>query len=340
MKRNTYPAGKLPHADLARLIQTYTHTDPRLIVPPALGEDAAVIDFGDRYLVAKTDPITFATEAIGWYAVHVNANDIAVMGATPRFFLATILLPEGDATPELTESIFASLYEAAGSLGITVCGGHTEITCGLDRPIVVGQMLGEAAPDRLIRSSGLEPGDALILTKGLAIEATAVIAREKQSELLKKGYSRRFVDRCAAFLEDPGISVVEDARIAADAGGVHAMHDPTEGGVATGLFELAAASGVGMEIDAEALPIAPEPARLCREFGLDPLGVISSGALLVGCAAEAAPRILEALKRAGIPAARIGAVRESGFGLKLRKEGRLVPLPAFSVDEITRLFGA
>ena len=338
MNSRSYPAGKLPHAELARLIQDYTHDDPRLIVPPGLGEDAAVIDFGDRYLVAKTDPITFATDAVGWYAVHVNANDIAAMGAIPRFFLATILLPEGKATPELAESIFASIHQAAGHLGITVCGGHTEITRGLDRPIVIGQMLGEVEPDRLVRSSGLKAGDALILTKGLAIEATAIIAREKREELLQRGFSADFLDRCAGYLETPGISVVRDARIAAEAGDVHAMHDPTEGGVATGLFELAAASGVGLEIETDALPISPESTRLCDEYQLDPLGIISSGALLVGCSPDSAQTILTALQSAGIPAACIGTACEPSFGLQLNRDGQLFPLPEFSTDEITRLF--
>ena len=137
-----YPAGKLPPAELSRLLAAYTHRHERLLVPPTVGEDAAVIDCGDRLLVAKTDPITFASDEIGWYAVHVNANDIAAMGATPRFFLSTILLPEERATPELAESIFRSIHQAAESLDIAVCGGHTEVTYGLDRPLVIGQMLG------------------------------------------------------------------------------------------------------------------------------------------------------------------------------------------------------
>ena len=133
---NTYPAGKLPHAELGRLLAAYTHHHEHLLVPPTLGEDAAVIEFGDRLLVVKTDPITFATDQIGWYAVHVNANDIAAMGAVPRFFLSTILLPARQATPALAESIFRSIYEAATSLDIVVCGGHSEITHGIDRPLV------------------------------------------------------------------------------------------------------------------------------------------------------------------------------------------------------------
>lgn len=333
-----YPAGKLPHEVLERLIGAYTHADPRLVVGPGVGMDAAVIEMGDRYLVVKTDPITFAAEEIGWYAVQVNANDIAAMGAAPRFFLAAILVPAAQATPELIESIFRSIHQAADSLKIAVCGGHTEITPGLDRPIVVGQMIGEVEPARLVRASGLRVGDALLLTKGLGIEATAILARERGEELRRRGYEQDFLERCRDFLRDPGLSVVRDARIALGAGQVHALHDPTEGGVATGLMELAVASGVGLEIFAEALYLAPQTERLCAEFGLDPMGVISSGALLIGCAAADAPAITEALAQEGIRAACIGAVRPEEFGLQLRRSGERAPLPRFAVDEITRIF--
>ena len=341
VSRRTFRAGKLPHEVLERLIGRYTRPDPRLVVPPGLGEDAAVIDFGDRYLVAKTDPITFATDAIGWYAIHVNANDIASMGAVPRFFLATIIVPEDQASEALVESIFRSIHEAAAELDITVCGGHTEFTHGIDRPIVVGQMLGEVERDRLVRSSGLVPGDSILLTKGMAIEATAIIAREKRHELLGRGYDVAFLDRCAEYLTDPGISVVADARLATGAGQVHAMHDPTEGGAATGLMEIALASGVGLEVLEEGLYISPDSARLCTEYGLDPFGVISSGALLIGCPAGDETAIARALRGAGIDAHRIAEVRGPDFGLQLRRcDHTLVPLPRFEVDEITRLFQA
>ena len=334
-------AGKLPHDLLERLIGDYTGgRDPRLLVPPGLGEDAAVIDFGDRCLVIATDPVTFATDDIGWYAVHVNANDIAAMGAEPRFFLATIILPEKTASPDLVESIFRSIHAAADEMDITVCGGHTEITHGIDRPIVVGQMLGDVPRDRLVRSSGLLPGDVVLLTKGMAIEATALIAREKTQELLTRGMDSGLLDRCAAYLRDPGISVVVDARAAVAAGDVHAMHDPTEGGVATGLFELASASHVGLEVDEGALHLSPESARLCGEFDLNPFGVISSGALLVGCPESASAAIIDALSQAGIRADAVAAVRPVEFGLQLRRGRNLVPLPRFEVDEITRLFAS
>ncbi len=261
------PAGKLPLALLETLLQRFAPSDPRLVVGPRAGEDAAVIDFGDRYLVAKTDPITFATNEIGWYAVNVNANDIAVMGATPRWFLATVLLPAGRATAELAEEIFGQIHAACAALGVSLAGGHTEITAGLDRPIIAGMMLGEVAPGRLITKAGSQPGDALLIVKPAPIEGTALIALERSGTLRERGYGPAFIERCQGFLRRPGISVVAAARLAADTAEIHAMHDPTEGGVATGLLEISRAGGVGLVVDLDAIPIAPEGAVLCRSSG-------------------------------------------------------------------------
>lgn len=337
MMMQTYPLGKLPAAHLARLLTTYAPTDPRLIAGGAVGQDVAVIDFGDRYLVAKTDPITFATSKIGWYAVNINANDVACAGATPRWFLATLLLPQNQTTPALVDEIFEQIHTACRALNITVAGGHTEITYGLDRPIVVGQMLGEVAPERLILTAGAQPGDDLILTKGIAIEATTIIAAEKQADL-RAHFDEATLARCAAFLEKPGISVVKDAAIAAAAGHVHAMHDPTEGGVATGLHELAEAAGLGLEIFAPRLPFLPETRALCHHFGLDPLGVIASGALLIAAPPLASADIVAALQAAGINSAVIGRTHPPEFGRWLAGDGDRRPLPTFARDEITRLF--
>ncbi len=181
--RRFLEVGKLPQDLLGRLLQRYTGRDERLLVGPAIGVDAAVIDFGDRCLVATTDPITFVAEQIGYYAVVINANDVACMGARPRWFLATVLLPERGADEEVVEGIFAQLADACSRLEVVLCGGHTEITAGLDRPIVVGQMLGEVSRERLVSSAGLHPGDQLILTKGIPIEGGSIIARERAAEL-------------------------------------------------------------------------------------------------------------------------------------------------------------
>ncbi|MCS7222856.1 MAG: AIR synthase family protein [Anaerolineae bacterium] len=332
------PVGKLPADLLESLLQRYGGRDPRLVVGPKAGEDAAVIAFGDRYLLAKTDPITFATDEIGWYAVNVNANDIAVMGGRPCWFLATVLLPAGQATPEMADAIFAQIYAACEELGIALAGGHTEVTYGLDRPLVIGAMLGEVERDRLVTKAGARPGDAIVLVKAIPIEGAALIAREKRAELRERGYSDDWVLRIAKFLHNPGISVLQPAQIACQVTQIHAMHDPTEGGLATGLAEIARAAEVGLIVDLDAIPVLPEGERLCAEFGLDPLGTIASGSLLVVLPEEEVPVLRAALEAAGHPVAVIGRVQEAKDGVWALQRGQRVPLPCFPTDEIAKLF--
>jgi hydrogenase expression/formation protein HypE len=197
-------AGKLPHADLRRLLGTLGNNDPRVLLGPDIGRDAALISFGSTTLIAKTDPVTFATSDIGWYAVQVNANDIAVSGGTPKWFLATVLLPEGESLAT-AEKIFGQLKSAADSLDIALVGGHTEITIGLPRPIVVGMMLGEAPPSETISAAGAQVGDSVILSRGIAIEGTAILATELRDRLVKLGVTPATLDSAAGFIRDPGI---------------------------------------------------------------------------------------------------------------------------------------
>lgn len=331
-------AGKLPLPLLEELLTRFAPDDPRIVVGPRAGEDAAVFDFGDRYLVAKTDPITFATSEIGWYAVNVNANDVAVMGARPRWFLATVLLPEGQATREMAEGIFGQIADACAALGVSLAGGHTEITVGLGRPIISGTMLGEVSRDRLIRTAGAQIGDAVLLVKPIPIEGTALIALERAPELRQRGYAEEQIVQAQNYLHNPGISVVAPALLAAETGLVHAMHDPTEGGVITGLLEIARAAGVGLCVDLDAIPISALSDRLCREFGLDPLGTLASGAVLLTTAQADAQRLYDQLGAAGYPTSQIGVVTKASEGLVALRAGRPVPWPAFAADEITRLF--
>lgn len=333
---NFLPLGKLKLEHLQKLLQTYTSTDDRVVIGSKVGEDAAVIDFGDTYLVAKTDPITFVADDIGWYTIVVNANDIATRGAIPKWFLATILLPENRTTEEMVETIFAQLSEACRRYQITFCGGHTEVTYGIDRPIVIGQMLGEVAKDKLITTSGAWVGDDIILTKGVAVEATSVIARVKYEEL-RGEYSEEFLQTCKQFIYTPGISIVEEALSAVQFGQVHAMHDPTEGGLATGLHEIAEAAGVGVHIDYDSLVIFPETDQLCRKYHLDPLGIIASGALVLTTPPQETQRILEGLTGKGIQASVIGRIVSSQEGRKLYRE-RWNLLPIYEQDEITKIF--
>ncbi|MGQ9494596.1 MAG: AIR synthase related protein, partial [Anaerolineae bacterium] len=252
------PVGKLNPELLAQLLQLQGWPDERVVLGPRIGEDAAVIDFGDRYLVAKTDPITFATEEIGWYLVQVNANDLATTGAMPRWLLVTLLLPEDKTTLELTHRLSAQIDAACRELHIALVGGHTEVTYGLDRPIAIGHMLGEVAKEKLITTAGACVGDDLVLLKGIAIEGTSIIAREMSEELLLRGYTPDFIARAKNYLYHPGISIVREAMLAIHSATIHAMHDPTEGGLAMGLHELAMAARVGVWVDEEAVPIWPE----------------------------------------------------------------------------------
>jgi hydrogenase maturation factor len=334
----TLPTGKLPLEQLARLLSQVAPIDPRVLVGPGVGLDCAVIDLGNgNCLVAKSDPITFATDAIGWYAVHVNANDVATTGAAPRWFLATILLPAGKADVPLADSVLRQIHTACAEIGASLVGGHTEVTYGIDRPIVAGSMLGEVARDRLITPSGARPGDVLLLTKRVAVEATSILAREKRDRLTDR-FDAAFLDRARQFLYAPGISVVRDAQVAIGAGRVHAMHDPTEGGLATGLHELATAAHVGLEIDAEAVPIYSETRLLCDVFGLDTWGVIASGALLMAVQAGDADRVADALRANAIEAAIIGRVVERERGVTVRDASGVKPLKTFSRDEIAKVF--
>ena len=300
-----FPVGKLPAEQLRLMLQLLPRRDPRVVVGPRLGEDAAVIQMGDRDLVVTTDPVTMAAEHVGWYAVHVNANDVAVLGARPRWFFPVLLLPEGAATHAMVTGIMQEIAAACDALGVTVGGGHTEITPGLGRPIVVGQMIGEVERGAWVDKSSLQPGDRVLLTRGVAIEGTAILAREK-SDGLKGRVPEELLARARGMLTDPGISVVDAALAAVAAGGVRAMHDPTEGGVLTGLSELAAGSGLGIRVDGDRIPVYPETAAVCGALGIDPVGLIASGALLIGARPAACDGVIEALARRGITATAIG----------------------------------
>ncbi|MDP2895628.1 MAG: AIR synthase family protein [bacterium] len=330
------PVGKLNIAHLEALLASVKVSDPRVVVGPRVGEDAAVIDFGDRYLIAKTDPITFTAERIGWYAVNINANDVAVMGATPKWFLATVLLPEGKTTRRLADEAFDDIRLACEELGVSLCGGHIEVTLGLPRPIVVGQMLGEVEKDKLVRNDRTEVGDDIVLIGGVAVEGTSVVAREKGDEL-RRIFGDDFVNRAKQFLTEPGISVVRAALLAAASAKVNAMHDPTEGGIATGLHELALASGTGMLVHRDMIFVYPETETICEHYGLDPLGVLASGALLMATSSQETPRLLAAMRKARFRCSVIGKAVPKREGIRIKSGERIRRLPRYDSDELTKI---
>ena len=329
--------GKIDPDILGKLISDYTHKEDRVIIGAGIGEDAAIIDMGSSYLVAKTDPITHVTSEIGHYAVNINANDIAAMGGKPMWFLATILMPAASSADEL-KCIFSQLSESCKELGISYCGGHTEVTHSVNNPVVIGHMLGEVGRDNLKPTSEARLGDDLIMTKSSAIEATAIIALEKEKEL--RGHlGNKLLARAKNYLYNPGISVVKEASVVSSIKEVHALHDPTEGGIATGIFEMATASDLGVEVHYDKIPISEETLKLCEPYHVDPLGTFASGSLLIAVSPSVSEDVISRLSAVGITAARIGVMMPREEGMRLIKNGENLPLPVYHQDEISKIFG-
>jgi hydrogenase maturation factor len=253
------------------------------------------------------DPITGAVERIGWLAVNVNANDVATFGVEPAFLFSCMLLPE-NAKRKLVETISAQMNAAAKDLGIAIVGGHCESTPGLINPIVVGCTMGLTEKGCYVTAGGAKPRDKLILTKSAGIEGTAILATDRE-QTLKKTMSATMLQAAKNFYSQ--ISVVKDALTAFKTGGVHAMHDPTEGGIAGGIHEMADASNIGAKIFEEAIPVQPETVKICSHFQIDPLQLISSGALLISAEAKSANAIVRNLKLKRIQSAVIGEFTEN-----------------------------
>nr|MDO8084888.1 AIR synthase family protein [Candidatus Sigynarchaeum springense] len=317
--------GKLPPEILKDFLYKYTtaKSDPRVRNMPGPGDDAAVIDMGQYCIVSKTDPITMAVDNLGYYVVNINANDVVTKGAVPRWFQSTLLFPEGSSKDDV-ERVFFDIKKSCEELGISVIGGHTEITPVVKKPVAIGNMMGEVLKqplstetkkgevekERLIDATRVDNGDDVILVKGIAIEATGLIATEKPDLLKAKGFDSAFINKCKEFLRNPGINASTPAIAAFKAGKIHAMHDPTEGGLATGLRELALASGCGITVRADAIPYYDETRRACELLGLDPLGLIASGTLLIAAGPARAEAIVAAIRRAGIECADVGRVAD------------------------------
>ncbi len=326
--------GKLPPEMLRRLLDSL-HTAEDVLVGPSVGEDAAVVDVGGTIVVLKGDPITFPTDEVGWYALNVNANDVACMGARPRWFLAEILLP-AMVGKETAENVFDSLERAAKRVDVVLCGGHTEITDAVIRPVVGGFLVGTLVTDRPLCKRDIRPGDAVVLVKGAGVEGVSIIARSAPDRV-GEAFGEDFLRRAENFLYEPGIGVADIAVRLAGMEGVKAMHDPTEGGVATAVVEAVSAAGCGVEIDRGAVTVYDECRRLCDLFGLDPYGLISSGALLVFSREDVVADILSLCDGIGVPAARIGTVREDRRCVWRTPTG-LEEIPVYHSDEIVRFF--
>ena len=339
-KTKILKTGKLDIDILKKFLERNVILDPQVVIGPKIGEDAAVIDLGkgtNHYWVVTSDPITFTTEEIGYYGVVVNLNDIATMGAIPKWFLATLLFPEGSES-RIIEKVFRQVHNACQQFKISWIGGHTEITPGIEKMILSGHMIGEVKKNKLVTTSGARAGDLLLLVKGVCIEGTSIMAREKEAELLKRGISSSLIRKAKKFIFDPGIEVLRAARIACEVGSVHSMHDPTEGGLINGMIEMAWASEKEIEVDLEKVLVYKESRILCQEFGLNPLGVIASGALLLTVSPSDLSPIQKAFRKNSIPFQVIGKVKK-GPARVLRIDGKKrKELEPFPRDEILKIY--
>ena len=327
--------GKLPNDLLAGFLAGAAGDDPAVLVPPRVGEDVVALDLaGAELLVAHGDPITLGGEDVGRAAVLVNLNDIAASGAEPRWLLATVLLPAGT-TPSQALAQLRGLAAAADETGVTLVGGHTEVTDAVVRPVVALTTLGTLRRAELKDKRSARTGDRILLTKTLAMEGAALLAEELGERLRGLGMSDAELDACRALRERASIRA--EARIARDVPGVRAMHDVTEGGLATALRELAAASGRGVLVHRDRIPVSPETHRLCTLLGADALGLIASGSLLICCDPAEAADLAGTLAAAGVPATDIGELTEENAGIVALERDRPAPWPAFAVDEAARL---
>ncbi len=330
------PAGKLPNDLLREFLNQFVFDDPSIIINPGVGEDTAAVNVEpEEVLVLKSDPITFATDSIGQYAVLINANDIATSGAKPRWLLTTLLFPSG-VTPSEIGLVIEELKIFCKKWDITLCGGHTEITDAVTRPVVTGMMAGTVSRSRLIDKRNMAPGDRVLLTKGVAVEGTAIIAREFGDRLKSLGMNDSEIDSGRRFLAN--ISIITEARIAAESKATSGMHDVTEGGLANAMEELSIAGGHRIKINMDTIPVYSQTVKICQLLDIDPLGLIGSGSLLICCREAACDNLMAAIGKAGIDVTCIGEVLQPGSGITAEKDRQPVPWPQFETDEITRLF--
>ena len=323
--------GKVPPEILERIVYANLGIkDSDVLLGPGLGEDAALIQIGDKVIVAATDPITGAIEDVGWLAVHANANDIATFGVPPRWFLATVMIPNGY-RPEDLGAIMEQIDDASKKLGVSVVGGHSEITERINQPIVAGFMIGMTDNGNYVTSHDAKSGNDLIMTKTAALEGTSILATEGHS-FLSKHLDKHVLDHAKKMREQ--ISVVKEGIAAYDTGFVTAMHDPTEGGIANGIHELCDASGVGVEINYDSISIAESTTSICEILDVNPLELISSGCMLICCDSEHSNDVVRTLDTIGIESIIIGSMTKDIKYRRVRKDGKYIELVRPKTDAL------
>ena len=313
--------GKIDYELLEKMISRYSFRDKSVVIGPNIGIDCTVLDAGKEYIVATTDPVTFVSSAE--YCINVNVNDVVSMGAEPWFFMATIILPPKSREKEL-DTIMKEISNGCKRFKINFGGGHTEVNPIVKEPLISGFMVGRCKKSELRGSFNAKDGDVVLLTKGISIEGTTIIA-EKRKEEIEREWGKEFLERCQSFKKQ--LSVLKEAQLAKKS--ANGMHDVTEGGVINTLYEICVASEVSIEV--ESIPVLQETEKLCKRFGLDPLGLISSGSLII---TTKDPALLEMLEKSGIKTYNIGKVLKDDKN-EVRMDGKVVKF--FDRDEIIKM---
>lgn len=324
--------GKVPENILKRsVLKRLTVRRPEVLVHAGVGEDCAVLAPSADALVLSTDPITGTAKEIGNLAFHITANDIASSGAELIGMLLTIIFPPESSEEELKQ-IMAELTELAEQYNVEILGGHTEVSAAVTQTLVSVTGVGRIAQEKVISTGGLKVGQDLVVTKWIGLEGTAILVAEKKEELLTH-LPADLVETAGDFSQL--LSVVPDSRVAME-NGVSAMHDVTEGGIFGALWEMAEASGVGLEVDLKRIPIRQETVEICEVFDINPYMLISSGAMLIGT--DHGSQLVDALKRAGIHAAVVGRATAGNDRVILNGEERRFLEPP-KTDELFRALG-
>lgn len=322
-------AGKLDQRSLEGLVLKYVGAKRGdVLLGPSFGEDAGVVGVKGNQLVLSCDPITGARRKIGWLSVHINANDVAVTGAVPRWFSSCVLVPKNFDSIVLS-SIMKDIHAAAISLNVSIVTGHTEVTPGLDYPIVTGFLAGLVEKGKFVSSGGAQPGDMILMTKTAGIEGTAVLAHDAEKRLERR-VAKNLLNRAANYYRK--ISVVPEALAIHNSGLATAMHDPTEGGVLGGLVEMAVASRVGFLVREESIPVSTETLAICKALEIDPLKLIGSGTLLATLR-KIDKSILRKLEKIGVSACIIGEIKESGRTIE-KKDGTVEIIKGAPSEEL------
>lgn len=303
---------------LSKSVHPFIRThDPDVILGVVFGEDVALTRIEDGMLVSHVDPIVGAVKDIGWLAVHVACNDIATSGTPPRWILLLVLVPHIE-DEQLLEEIMRDASRAADEIGVTIIGGHTGYSSNLSRPLVAVTALGTITNQNPVLTKGARVGDHIFITKGIALEGTAILANDFSNIARQMGVSDQELTQARALMK--GISIIPEALILAQQSAT-AMHDVTRGGLLETLLEMAKLSGVGIKVDANHIPLLPVVSRFSKAFQFDPLKMISSGTLVATIPTERVKAAQRSLDEKGIVYADIGEIVE-GKGMQIIQNGQ------------------